>query len=115
MTRAARLESGIDLIIRRLEQIEFRMNNWEELSEERWSRWDYLFSSMGGIDRIGSKTGGGDETIAAKMEGTMADTNAALEELFEKILRLEERVGNADYFGFKQYLLLLHLIVYRSP
>lgn len=101
-TRIPRWESVMDSLLRRVEHVESAFGQFDKVWEERWDRLESIvaWSRTDPATPTGSSSSGSalhDDSVAvSRIEALNADVFTAMDELFEKIMRLEERIGQHD-------------------
>ena len=93
----------MDSLLRRVEHVESAFGQFDKVWEERWDRLESIvaWSRTDPATPTGSSSSGSalhDDSVAvSRIEALNADVFTAMDELFEKIMRLEERIGK--YFS----------------
>ena len=114
-TKIPRWESGMDSVLRHLEHTESRLSQFEKMWEERWDRLESIvtWSRIDPATSTGSPSSGSalndDSVIMSRIETLNADVFTAMDELFEKIMRLEERIGINFHLPFSFNRIISHL------
>lgn len=89
----------MDTLLRRTEHIESGFAQFEKIWEERWDRlesivaWPKIDSTTSTASSASASVHSDDSVIVSKIETLNADVFTVMDELFEKIMRLEERIG----------------------